>query len=347
MSTSETPAASAPLSRISVPPSLTSRIIYFLQVWGLKLASIIAFKIIRLFKPIPPQLLPSILKAYPCRPELVNRIFIPTAHKAGGLLPLYLDLHGGGHVLLDAQFDDEFCATLANRLNVLVVSIEYRKAPLHKFPGPTGDVVAIAQAIIEDTSLPVDKSRVVLGGFSAGGNLCLSAAQMPELRGKLRGLVSCYPITDFTLTPEQKHASRLYRNPKDVDDLKDWGPIWEWAYIRPGQDLYSPRLSVRYVKSEDLPSWIYMVGAEYDMLANEARETIYSLASLDKQEKEAAFYGFEKNGYKWTLARDVRHGFTHDLMDNPTAEAVAMNEKRKEELLEALGIWLFKGPFAV
>lgn len=209
------------------------------------------------------------------------------------------------------------------------------------------DVVAIAQAIIEDTTLPVDKSRVVLGGFSAGGNICLSAAQMPELRRKLKGLVSCYPITDFTLAPAQKHSSRPYRNPKDVDDLKDWGPIWEWAYIRPGQDLYDPRLSVRYAKSEDLPSWIYMVGAEYDMLANEARETIYSLASLDKHEKEAASYEFEKSGYKWTLARDVRHGFTHNLMDRPPAEAVAMNEKRKEELLQALGLWLFKGPFAV
>jgi acetyl esterase/lipase len=75
------------------------------------------------------------------------------------------------------------------------------------FPGPTNDIVAIAQAVIEDGNLPVDKSRVVLNGFSAGGNLCLSAAQVPELKDKLKGIVTWYPIADFTLTPEEKQNS--------------------------------------------------------------------------------------------------------------------------------------------
>jgi acetyl esterase/lipase len=73
--------------------------------------------------------------------------------------------------------------------NLLVVSIEYDLAPLNRFPGPTNDVVAITQAVIQDESLPVDKSRVVLGGFSAGSNLSLSAAQMPGLKSKIKGVV--------------------------------------------------------------------------------------------------------------------------------------------------------------
>jgi acetyl esterase/lipase len=158
------------------------------------------------------------------------------------LLPLYIDLHAGGHVLLDAQFDDEFCSTFANKFNVIIASIEYSTAPESKFPEPTKDVVAITQAILEDETLPIDKSRVVLGGFSAGGNLNLSAAQMPELKGKIKGIVSWYPVLDFTLSPAEKQSSRPYRNPKDMDDLKDWGPIWEWTYAKRGQDLRDPLL---------------------------------------------------------------------------------------------------------
>ena len=296
--------------------------------------------------PTPSKLRPTIVKAYPCRPHLRNRIFIPKSHKPGDILPIYLDLHGGGFAICDAQFDDQFCSTFANRFDVLVVSVEYGTAPPNKFPGPTNDVVAIAKAAIEDESLPVDKSRVVLGGFSAGGNLCLSAAQMPSLKDKIRGIVAWYPVTDLTLTPAEKQASRPYRNVKDLDDMKDWGPVWDWGYIRPGQNIRDPLLSVRFAKKANLPKWIYMVGAEYDMLSNEAKQTVFDVAGLDKLERAEGEYGFEKGTYKWTLVRDVRHGFTHDLMDNRGKDEESMRLKRTEEMIEMVGEWLFRGPFS-
>jgi hypothetical protein len=51
--------------------------------------------------------------------------------------------------------------------------------------------------------------------------------------------------------------------------MKDWGPVWDWGYIRPGQNNRDLLLSVRFAKKANLPNWMYMVGAEYDMLANE------------------------------------------------------------------------------
>jgi acetyl esterase/lipase len=327
-------------------PPITSRISYFLKVWSLKIVNTLVFLVIRFLKPIPREQRPTIIRAYSCRPHLRNRIFIPRSYKTGELLPLYLDAHGGGHTLCDAEFDDTFCSTFANQFNVLVVSIEYTRAPRSKFPGPTNDVVAIAQAIIEDEALPVDKSRVVFGGFSAGGNLALSAAQTPALKDKIHGIVSWYPCTDYSLTAAEKQSSRPYRTAKDTDDLKDWPPIFSWAYIRPGQNIRDPLLSVRYAKRENLPSWIYMIGAEYDMLANEARQTIFDIANLDKLEREDGIYEFEKDTYRWTLVRGIRHGFTHDMMDDRGADAKAMDKKRTEEMLEEVGKWLFKGPFA-
>lgn len=335
----------------SVPPliytkaPITSRFSYFVKLWSLKILERAGFAVIRTLKPAPKETRPSFLKTYPCRPHLRNRIFIPQARKPWEQLPVYLDLHAGGHALCDAQFDDEFCATLANKLNILVISIEYSRAPRSRFPGPTEDVVAIAQAIMEDEDLPIDKSRVVLGGFSAGGNLALSAAQFPELDDKIGGIVCWYPVTDFSLSASEKQSSRPYRSKKDVDDLKDWAPLWQWAYIPPGHDIRDPLVSVRYAKAENLPKWIYMIGAQYDMLAREARETIFDIAGLDAGERKEGLDAFEKGTYKWKLVKDVRHAFTHEIMNGRSKETEAIDKMRTEQMLNSVGLWLFHGPF--
>src|SRR6202044_3816553 len=163
---------------------------------------------------------------YPCRPLLQNRVFIPKNLQDGELLPLYLDIHGGGFAVCDPQFDDEFCTIFSNRFNVLVVSVNYSKSPSVAFPVPTHDVAAIAQAIIEDSSLPIDKLRVAMGGFSAGGNLSLSAVQLPELQGKIKAVVPWYPVTDWVTKTEQKLKTRPYKNLDDKDSLRWTGKLF-------------------------------------------------------------------------------------------------------------------------
>ncbi|RAL67979.1 hypothetical protein DID88_008703 [Monilinia fructigena] len=293
-------------------PILT-RAWYFIQLWGLKIAIVLTFRILRFLRPAPPEAQPTKLLAYPCRPNLRTRIFSPTFKQADDEpLPLYLDLHGGGHALMFAEFDDEICATIANRFNIIVVGIEYSLTPSNRFPVLTDDIVAIAQATIDNPDLNIDKSRVVLGGFT------------------------WYPVMDFTLTPDEKKASRPYRHAKDLDDLPDFGPVFEWGHIPPGQNLRDPLLSTRFVRKDDVPKWIYIIGAEYDMLAKEARDTAFDLAELNEHERKEGVYGFEKDSYKWTLVRDVRHGFTHDLMDNKGPDAEAIRKLRTDEVLEQL-----------
>jgi acetyl esterase/lipase len=337
-----TPDTVAPL--IYTKPPITSRFSYFLKLWSLKIVERAGFAVIRTLKPAPKGSRPSFLKTYPCRPHLRNRVFIPQSRKPWEQLPAYLDLHAGGHALYDAQFDDEFCATLANKLNILVISIEYSRAPRSRFPGPTNDVVAISQAIIEDGDLPIDKSRIVLGGFNAGGNLALSAAQFPELKDKICGIVCWYPVTDFALSASAKQSSRPYRNKQDLDDFKDWAPLWKWAYIQPGHDIRDPLLSVRYAKAENLPRWIYMIGAQYDMLADEARETIFDIARLDEQERKQGLDGFEKGTYRWKLVKDVRHAFANNVTSGRSKETEAIDRMRTEQMLNSVGEWLLKGP---
>jgi acetyl esterase/lipase len=227
----------------------------------------------------------------------------------------------------------------------LVISIEYSRAPRSRFPGPTNDVVAISQAIIEDGDLPIDKSRIVLGGFNAGGNLALSAAQFPELKDKICGIICWYPVTDFALSASAKQSSRPYRNKQDLDDFKDWAPLWKWAYIPPGRDIRDPLLSVRYAKAENLPRWIYMIGAQYDMLADEARETIFDIARLDGQERKQGLDGSEKGTYRWKLVKNVRHAFANNVTNSRSKETEAIDRMRTEQMLNSVGEWLLKGPW--
>ncbi|RDW64892.1 hypothetical protein BP6252_10543 [Coleophoma cylindrospora] len=339
------PSQKAQSEPVTQPLPVTTRIYSFLILWALKIASTAAFKILRGLSPTPKELRP-LIKSYPCRPALRHRIFIPSSYQTG-TLPLYIDIHGGGFALCDAQFDDEFCYDFANTFKVLVVSVEYALAPANKFPGPTNDVVAIALAIMNDPSLPVDTKRIVLGGFSAGGNLALSAGQSLDLRGKIHGVVSWYPVTDFTLDLKEKQMSRPYRNAKDTDVLGDYTPVFDWGYIPRGQFLKDPRLSVRYAGPKTcLPKWIYVIGAQYDMLANEARECIFDIASLEAEERQSGREGFEKDTYKWTLVKGVRHGFTHQTGDCKGEDEIMRTTKR-QEMMHAVAEWLFNGPFSI
>lgn len=153
---------------------------------------------------------PTAIKSYPCRPGLQNRIHIPKSYHVassnsgnGVLLPLYIDLHGGGWAHMEPSIDDEFCSDFSNRFNVVVVSVDYHKSPSHRFPTQVHDVAAIARAVIDDNTLPIDRGKVALGGFSAGANLAFAVSQLDDLRGVIRGVVGFYGVYNLDTSPEE------------------------------------------------------------------------------------------------------------------------------------------------
>ena len=97
------------------------------------------------------------------------RVYKPVDEEA---LPVLVYLHGGGFVVGDLDTHDNVCSILANRLEALVVSVDYRLAPEHPFPAALEDAYAAvewAEATAPD--LGGDPDRLVVGGDSAGGNL--------------------------------------------------------------------------------------------------------------------------------------------------------------------------------
>jgi len=117
-----------------------------------------------------------------------------------------LFIHGGGWVLGSIDTHDGSARALAKATPANVLSIEYRKAPEHRFPAAVIDVNAGLDYLISNAErLRLDITRLVVCGESAGGNLAAVLARHARDRGiALAGQVLIYPVTDTSM------ASRSY-----------------------------------------------------------------------------------------------------------------------------------------
>ncbi|MGE0255739.1 MAG: alpha/beta hydrolase [Alphaproteobacteria bacterium] len=117
-----------------------------------------------------------------------------------GMLPVLVYLHGGGHVLGNLDSHDETSRHLANGAGALVVAVDYRLAPEHKFPAAAEDsFAAVKWAATEAGRYGGDSGRLAVAGDSAGGNLAAVVALMAREAGgpKLAMQVLVYPVADY------------------------------------------------------------------------------------------------------------------------------------------------------
>lgn len=131
------------------------------------------------------------------------RLYKPlTLRQAEGLSPCLIFFHGGGWVIGNLDSHDVVCRTLADEGQLIVVSIDYRLAPEHKFPAAVDDAIAATEWISANArKLKIDQTRLMVGGDSAGGNLAAIVAINARAAGpKIAGQVLIYPATDFSMS---------------------------------------------------------------------------------------------------------------------------------------------------
>jgi len=149
-------------------------------------------------KSVAPLSIPSPAGAIPAR------IYTPMKLRdANGLAPCLVFFHGGGWVIGDLDSHDVVCRKLAHEGELIVISVDYRLAPEHKFPAAADDAIAATTWISGNAKqLGIDAARLSVGGDSAGGNLAaVVALSARDGNGPaISGQVLIYPATDFSMT---------------------------------------------------------------------------------------------------------------------------------------------------
>jgi versiconal hemiacetal acetate esterase len=129
--------------------------------------------------------------------NLKVRVYHPPG--ATGNEPLGIYLHGGGWTMCDLDSEDAICRMISKSINMVLVSVDYRLGPQHKFPAALDDAVYAYQWALENSSkLGVRKTNVVIIGGSAGGNLAIGSALKLIDEGKgaaISGVVALVPVT--------------------------------------------------------------------------------------------------------------------------------------------------------
>jgi len=200
------------------------------------------------------------------------RIYEPTARVggAGEPAPGVVYFHGGGWVLCDLDSHDGLCRRVANELGAVVVSVDYRLAPEHKFPAAIDDAYAALTWIAEQADdLGIDPARLAVAGDSAGGNVAAVVAQMSRDRGgpALAFQLLIYPVIDSS-AERNDHPSRSENAVGYFLTLSqmEWYRTQYLPDDAAGEDpLVSPHLATSLV---DLPP-ACVVTAEMDLLRDE------------------------------------------------------------------------------
>jgi len=254
--------------------------------------------------PAPLDVQSVVDEVLPC--QVPVRIYRP----ADGELPVVVYFHGGGWVIGDIETHDGHCRELANKLNSVIVAVDYRLAPESRYPAAAEDCYAATKWVSENaSSLRVDAARVAVMGDSAGGNLAAVVALMSRDRGgpSIACQVLVYPITDYPLTTSS--YEEFANDHLLTKDAMQW--FWE-QYVPSEADrterYCSPLRALRGESLADLPPALVLT-AECDPLRDEGEDYGRRLTDAGVSCRviryDGAIHGFIRHSHRFEQARSA------------------------------------------
>ncbi len=184
-------------------------------------------------------------------------------------LPVVVYYHGGGFVLGSIETHDHICRRIARLSGAVVVSVDYRLAPEHKFPAAVHDAYDAVKWVADNyDKIGVDNGKIAVAGDSAGGNLATVVSIMARDYGEkfIKYQILVYPAVN--LTPAPTISKVEYSSEEYViltSELMAW---FGRQYLSKAEDALSPYASPIFAKINDLPSAL-IITAEYDPLRDE------------------------------------------------------------------------------
>ena len=167
------------------------------------------------------------------------RIYDPNPNET---LPAAVYLHGGGWVVGNLDTHDGVARSLATEGDCVVIAVDYRCAPEHKFPAAVEDAYLATKWVAENTDELGTGEGLAVVGESAGGNLATIVAQMAVEKGvgapEIDHQVLFYPVTNHS------YDTVSYEENADGFWLTTRGMVWFWNhYLRDDIDGANPRAS--------------------------------------------------------------------------------------------------------
>ncbi len=218
--------------------------------------------------------------------DIPIRIYTPHGE---GPSPIVLMFHGGGWVIGDLVTADAQSREVCRGADAIVISVDYRLAPEHKFPAAADDCfAALKWAYANAQHFGGDSTRLAVAGDSAGGNLAAVVAQMAKEAGPdLRFQLLVYPATDGSRFDTESYIANAEGYMLTLDSMR-----WFWDHYADTKQRLDPRASPLLAKDlSGLPPAMIMT-AEYDPLRDEGEAYGARLANAGVTVETVRFDGF-------------------------------------------------------
>jgi len=167
------------------------------------------------------------------------RFYTPRGLISGS--PALVYIHGGSFMHGDLDSHDPICRILAEKAQVRVISVDYRRAPEWTFPAAVDDVWAAWTWVnAHAAGIGIDPTRIAVGGDSAGGNLSAGVALRAVRDGGPAPAFQLllYPVTQFGQPTKSRetYAEGFFLTRVGMD-------LADESYLVGDEDLSDPRLS--------------------------------------------------------------------------------------------------------
>jgi acetyl esterase len=216
------------------------------------------------------------------------RVYQPHAVQSHNALPGLVYIHGGGWTIGDLDTHDVLCRSLCLQADIVVVSVDYRMGPEHKFPAAYDDTVAAFNWTVQYANeLGIDATRIAIGGDSAGGNL--SAAACLGLRGL--AVQPAFQLLIYPATIMWPDTTSFHTNGKGYMLTKESIAYYTENYLRNRDDAKDWRASPQLAQSHAGLPPAFVMTAGFDPLRDEG--LMYADA-LSKAGVSAQYICFER-----------------------------------------------------
>ncbi|KAK9481859.1 Alpha/Beta hydrolase protein [Lipomyces starkeyi] len=211
--------------------------------------------------------------------------------------PVLVNFHGGGFCIGNPHDDARWATAVVEAQDAVVVSVGYRLAPEYPHPVAVDDGVDAILWIWEHAhELNLDRTRIALSGFSAGGNLSFAVAlklneivqkRMARVEIQLVGIVAFYPSVDWTQTRADRTASNIISREKSLIPERMF-KFFDASYLYPqpidmGSPYLSPGLASEQLLVAGLPERLMVYSCEWDQLLVETEKFRQQLQGLGKK----------------------------------------------------------------